>query len=176
MTNTKGKIRTGNNNEIVITVNEGYVITGIEISGHSNNSSTLADRSISLTGIYIDGDATSVLTSPVVFPGGTAGTSDVSSTTDGFRATKKIVLTFDNSNISTWDDTQPITVDNDKNGKNKQLANAVITLTYEKTETGIKTIKTITIPADGTFYNLQGMKVKNPTKGIYIVNGRKVVK
>lgn len=176
LTNTKGKIRTGNNNEIVITVNEGYVITGIEISGHSNNSSTLADRSITLTGIYIDGDATSVLTSPVVFPGGTAGTSDVEGGASGFRAADKIVLTFDNSNISTWDDTQPITVDNDKNGKNKQLANAVITLTYEKTETGIKTIKTITIPADGTFYNLQGMKVKNPTKGIYIVNGRKVVK
>lgn len=176
LTNTAGKIRTGNNNQIVITVNEGYVITGIEISGHSNNTSTLADRSITMTGIYIDDDASSVLTSPVVFPGGTAGTADVTSSTDGFRAAKQIVLTFDNSLISTYDKDQPVTVDNDDKGKNKQLANAVITFTYEKTETGIKTIKTITIPADGTFYNLQGMKVKNPTKGIYIVNGRKVVK
>ena len=28
---------------------------------------------------------------------------------------------------------------------------------------------------DGVIYNLQGVRVTNPTKGIYIVNGRKVV-
>lgn len=28
---------------------------------------------------------------------------------------------------------------------------------------------------NGKFYNLQGMEVKNPTKGIYIVNGKKVI-
>lgn len=179
LTNTAGKIRTGNNNQIVITVNEGYVITGITISGHSNNSSdasvALADRSISLTGIYIDGDATSVLTRPVVFPGGTAGTSDVEGGASGFRAAEKIVLTFDNSNISTWDDTQPITVDNDKNGKNKQLASAKITVTYEKVETGIQSVQASKQAVDA-IYNLQGIRVKTPTKGIYIINGKKVLK
>ena len=29
--------------------------------------------------------------------------------------------------------------------------------------------------ADGTIYNLQGQKVDNPTRGIYIINGKKVV-
>ena len=160
-------------------MNEGYVITGITISGHSNNSSdasvALADRSITLTGIYIDGDGTSVLTSPVVFPGGTVGTSDVEGEASGFRAAEKIVLTFDNSKISTWDDTQPITVDNDKNGKNKQLASAKITVTYEKVETGIQSVQASKQVVDA-IYNLQGIRVKTPTKGIYIINGKKVLK
>lgn len=167
LTNTAGKIRTGNNDQIVFTVNEGYVITGITISGHSNNTSQLADRSITMTGIFIDDAETSVLTSPVKFPGGTAGTSNVSSTTDGFRATKKIVLAFDNSLITTKEE--------DANGKNKQLAGATITFTYEKVATGIKTVQTVTLDADA-IYNLQGMKVKNPSKGIYIINGKKVLK
>jgi hypothetical protein len=28
---------------------------------------------------------------------------------------------------------------------------------------------------NGKFYNLQGQEVKNPTKGIFIVNGKKVI-
>jgi hypothetical protein len=158
----------------VFTVNEGYVITGITITGHSNNTSTLADRSITLTGIYVDDGASSVLSSPVIFPGGTAGTSDVTSSTDGFRAAKKIVLKFDNSLISTYDKDQPVSVDNDDKGKNKQLTSATITFTYEQVQTGIKSGETITID-DGAIYNLQGMKVKNPKKGIYIINGKKMV-
>ena len=175
LTNTAGKIRTGNNDQIVFTVNEGYVITGITISGHSNNSSQLADRSITMTGIFIDDAETSVLTSPVKFPGGTAGTSNVSSTTNGFRAAQKIVLAFDNSLISAYDKNQPTTIDNDDKGKNKQLAGATITFTYEKATTGIKTVQTVTLDADA-IYNLQGIKVKNPGKGIYIINGKKVLK
>lgn len=30
-------------------------------------------------------------------------------------------------------------------------------------------------PADGRYYNLQGMEVKQPQKGLYIVNGKKVI-
>ncbi len=175
LTNTAGKIRTGNNDQIVITVNEGYVITGITISGHSNNSSALADRSITLTGIYIDDDGTSVLTSPVVFPGGTAGTSDVEGEASGFRAGKQIVLTFDNSLISTYDKALPVSVDNDDKGKNKQLASAKITVTYEKVETGIQSVQASKQAVDA-IYNLQGIRVKTPTKGIYIINGKKVLK
>lgn len=28
---------------------------------------------------------------------------------------------------------------------------------------------------DNAYYNLQGMKVSNPTKGLYILNGKKVI-
>ena len=38
---------------------------------------------------------------------------------------------------------------------------------------GIKTVNTVA--ADGAIYNLAGQKVKAATKGIYIINGRKVV-
>lgn len=47
-------------------------------------------------------------------------------------------------------------------------------LTFDFNEaTGIKTVKT----TEGTeVYNLQGVRVANPTKGLYIVNGKKVIK
>ena len=41
--------------------------------------------------------------------------------------------------------------------------------------TGIQTIKAQKELLEGDFYNLKGQKVAQPTKGLYIVNGRKVV-
>lgn len=43
------------------------------------------------------------------------------------------------------------------------------------TATMIISVKTENEPSDNTYYNLQGVKVTNPTKGIYIQNGKKVV-
>jgi len=40
-------------------------------------------------------------------------------------------------------------------------------------DTGIKSAKTFA--TDGTIYNLNGQKVMNPGKGLYIINGKKVV-
>jgi arginine deiminase len=46
---------------------------------------------------------------------------------------------------------------------------------YEgNTPTGIRQINTVKTD-DQTIYNLSGMKVSNPTKGVYIKNGRKVI-
>lgn len=45
----------------------------------------------------------------------------------------------------------------------------------ENTTTGIENIKTNTSIKDNIYYNLSGQAVKNPTKGIYILNGKKVV-
>ena len=42
-------------------------------------------------------------------------------------------------------------------------------------ETGIETVNTKTIVSEGGIYDLQGRQVTKPTKGLYIVNGRKVV-
>ena len=41
--------------------------------------------------------------------------------------------------------------------------------------TGIRDVMITPHGTDGAFYNLQGVRVMNPTKGIYIYNGRKVV-
>ena len=40
--------------------------------------------------------------------------------------------------------------------------------------TGIKAVENSTI-ANGVYYNLAGQRVAQPTKGLYIVNGKKVV-
>ena len=42
--------------------------------------------------------------------------------------------------------------------------------------TGIETIENSKNSTDdGVYYDLQGRRVENPTRGIYIVNGKKVV-
>ena len=41
--------------------------------------------------------------------------------------------------------------------------------------TGIATVKTESTSKDAPIYNLQGCRVTNPTNGIYIVNGKKVL-
>ena len=40
---------------------------------------------------------------------------------------------------------------------------------------GMSPIRTELRPSDGIYYNLMGQPVVNPVKGIYIINGRKVV-
>ena len=47
-------------------------------------------------------------------------------------------------------------------------------VTYSDESTGISAIQK-KMPIDGITYNLQGVRVNNPTKGIYIQNGKKVV-
>ena len=54
-----------------------------------------------------------------------------------------------------------------------------ITFTIEPSSgdaTGISDIKTTDDSANGIYYDLQGRRIEKPTKGIYIVNGKKVVK
>lgn len=57
---------------------------------------------------------------------------------------------------------------------------AKIFLSFEDIEepaeeaTGISVVNTKQM--DNTYYNLQGMKVENPSKGIYIYNGKKIIK
>lgn len=47
------------------------------------------------------------------------------------------------------------------------------TFTYNEAATAIKSVNTT---ADGKWYNLQGVEVVQPTKGIFIHNGKKVIK
>ena len=41
--------------------------------------------------------------------------------------------------------------------------------------TEIKNVETVKTHHDNAYYTLQGIKVLNPTKGIYIHNGKKIV-
>ncbi len=51
----------------------------------------------------------------------------------------------------------------------------VATLKLFATTTGISTVYNNVVPADGAIYNLQGVRVANPQRGIYIRNGKKIV-
>ena len=45
----------------------------------------------------------------------------------------------------------------------------------EGTATMIIPASMVEVEEDGDYYTLQGVKVENPTKGIYIKNGKKVI-
>ncbi|MBP5219080.1 MAG: hypothetical protein J6034_00050, partial [Bacteroidaceae bacterium] len=165
------KIRTNINDQIVLSVNQGYIITGIELEGYSNNKSATADRSIDLIGVYVDGTEDNKLASTVTYPGGTSGQKPVKATVTDIEATKNIVMKFDNSKITTEDV--------DKNGKNKQLF-ASITIYYKVAETtGVKTVKLGVSGNKAVLYNAAGQIVAtgefdinslNIPSGIYILN------
>lgn len=91
------RLNTDKDNQIKIRVNDGYMVTGLAITAWSDNWSTI-DRSIALTGAYIDGSFSSVLSENVIFPNG-RGESTATATLEDIDATKLIRLTFDNSLI-----------------------------------------------------------------------------
>lgn len=164
------KIRTGNNgNTLTFKVNEGYVITGMRVEAYSNNTSKTADRSIFLTAVNIDGSESSVLKSTVTLPGGTAGQEPAITNLSGFEAKTNIVLTFDNSLITTSDV--------DSAGKNKQMF-AKITFTYAiDTAIGQTETETPAALSSPALYNIQGQRIASPLRrGVYIMNGKKYVR
>ena len=160
-------MRTNNNGEtITFSVNAGYRITGINVEGYSNNTSTTADRSIYLTGVYVDGSESSILANQVTLPGGTAGQSPVTIDLKDFAATQSIKLAFDNSNITSGDV--------DAKGKNKQIF-ARVTFTYEQITNGIRVVHTAVVK-DGKIYNMLGQQVEQMKAGqMYNCNGKKFI-
>lgn len=164
------KIRTNNNGEtITFSVNPGYIITAVRFSGYSNNTSTKADRSITMTELRIDDATENILPAPVVFPGGTAGQSPVEGYVKDFSAQHKLQFFFDNSNITTSEI--------DAAGKNKQLF-AKFTFTYIKSSSDAIHTAEMHVPVcPDAIYNLQGQRVNVLVPGqIYISGGKKFVK
>lgn len=45
----------------------------------------------------------------------------------------------------------------------------------EKVAAGISTLKINPDSQPGVYYNLQGQRVENPVKGVYIKNGKKII-
>lgn len=159
------KVRTGQNGEtITFNVKEGYVITGVSIKAYSNNSSSWADRSITMTGIYVDNAETSALEAPHVFNGGMAGQEPTLCEVTGIEAYKNIVLAFDNSNI--------VDSNTDSAGKNKQLQ-AIITFTFER-PVSIKDNLAVPAKTTETLYLISGQQTKSAAAGkVFIQNGKK---
>lgn len=53
-------------------------------------------------------------------------------------------------------------------------AGANMSILFDGIATGIAPLHS-TLEPDGTYYDLQGRRVEHPTKGIYLVNGRKII-
>lgn len=115
------RLNTNKDNQIKIRVNDGYMVTGLSITAWSDNWSTI-DRSIALTGAYVDGSFSSVLSENVIFPNG-RGESTATATVEDIDATKLIRLTFDNSLIVDYSE--------DSYGYCKQIY-AKIDVTYKR--------------------------------------------
>lgn len=59
--------------------------------------------------------------------------------------------------------------------KDLGLAQILIKGTVTDSASGISTPVDMSMPMDNTYYNIKGQRVANPTKGLYIVNGKKVI-
>ena len=56
------------------------------------------------------------------------------------------------------------------------LAEARVALDFDNDVTAIEAVSTKPSTTNGQYYNLAGQRVAQPTKGLYIVNGKKVIK
>lgn len=59
----------------------------------------------------------------------------------------------------------------------KPVTEARVVLRFEDNPTAIGEVKSAAQPvkADNVYYNINGQRVEKPTKGIYILNGKKVL-
>lgn len=92
MPNAGMKIRTNRNSNVVtFNVNEGYVITGITLTGCAND-----DGTISVTSATVDGAETNLLSAPVELP---AKSGSVDVVLANIEAKSSVNFTCDNSNV-----------------------------------------------------------------------------
>ena len=59
-------------------------------------------------------------------------------------------------------------------GFNPNVQGARLSLVFDEDATAVESVKTIN-KQDNAFYNLAGQRIAQPTKGLYIVNGKKVI-
>jgi hypothetical protein len=158
-----GYIKLRTNSDWVFTVKSGYKVTGIKIVAyqHDNNDGTTA--TIDMTSIMADGGS-NLLSSTVSMPQKKVSTNTVLADIADLNATSNITVKFSNS-VPTTGDPKPQT-----------QCYAIVTLAYEKIETGIEVVNAATNVKAETpayYYNLQGQRVAPGTKGIVIYKGMK---
>lgn len=159
---------------------EAYMITG-----HEGNVVTLAKVTGTVpdgTGLLLKGTAGAEYNIPIVGSSATnvsanllkAGTGATVSAESG-KTTYVLGVNGGNAEFQKITTAAAATVER---GKAYLVFNETISapaMLFEGDITGISAIESAGIAEDGIYYNLSGQRVAQPTKGLYIVNGKKVI-
>ena len=157
------KFRT--NADWVFTVKDGYKITGIDIKAYQHGNNTSTESVINMTSLTADGGA-NMLDSDVSLPLYVNKSNPASVTFSELSVTNNITVKFTNDVKR---------AESDEKSAQTQCY-AIVTLAYEKIETGIEVVNAATNVKAETpayYYNLQGQRVAPGTKGIVIYKGMK---
>ncbi|MBQ8152543.1 MAG: hypothetical protein IJ069_02530 [Prevotella sp.] len=163
---------------------EAYVITGFE--GTTLTTSKITGTVAANTGLLVKGTASTNYNVPVVATGDapTANlliASVAGETVDAGTGDNVNYVLVNNSGTAEFqwiDDTSAILGANKAylqivNGPTSETSAHGLTIDLDGELTGIKNIKVGS--EDNIYYDLQGHRVLYPTKGLYIVNGKKVI-
>lgn len=152
---------------------EAYVASAVTASGVTL---TAKDEAPASTGVILKGDASTVYTIPVKADAAAVGTNYLHAavTATACAANEVYILQSGQFHLVNAASTVPA-------GKAYLLASDVPASAPEYLGfdfggvTGIESVETPKNVMNGEFYNLAGQRVANPTKGLYIVNGKKVI-
>lgn len=167
-----------------------YYVTASDVKSSSVALTEATGNVAAGTGLILNGTAGATVTIPVVATGtdltstnmlkGCTVATDITSSTENygnFYVLGASVAEF--QKIKTWVDApHTLTIPAGKAYLDTTGASVVgaPTLTFDFGETtGINTVQGAEFKVNGEYYDLQGRRVAQPTKGLYIVNGRKVV-
>lgn len=167
-----------------------YYVTASDVKSSSVALTEATGNVAAGTGLILNGTDGATVTIPVVASGtdlsatnmlkGCTVATDITSTTanyENFYVLGASVAEF--QKIQTWVNApHTLTIPAGKAYLDTTGAGVVgaPTLTFDFGETtGINAVKGAEFKVNGEYYDLQGRRVAQPTKGLYIVNGRKVV-
>ena len=164
----------------------------VEVSGANAYTATLDFENSKITcaeitggqvpagaGVLLYGDPNAEVTLTPIATAAALGSNDLKGTTkaDGTLATKG----SDNYYVLSGDTFKKFT--GDAFGANKAYfevaagaSPARLAIVFDDETTGIKSVSNGQSTMNNVVYDLQGRRVAQPTKGLYIVNGKKVIK
>lgn len=164
-----------------MTASEGEVTAYYASSiGSGNVTMTSTDKNdvIAGEGLMLKGTANAIVTIPVVASGtAISGNKLVGCTASTDLATNANYYVLVNNNGTAEFQslaTNGATIPAGKAYLNAGKTDARLSIVFEDEAAGIKQIDSSMQKVDG-YYNLNGQHIQNPTKGLYIVNGKKVI-
>ena len=148
------------------------------VSEVSNTAVTLTEvtSAPASTGVVLKGTASTTYTIPVIASANAVGTNLLTAVVNATTVEANTVYVVSGGKFCLYTGTSiPAGKAYLAASEVPALAGASM-LDFDFNETtGIKAVENSQWPLDGDFYNMNGQRVAQPTKGLYIVNGRKVV-